>query len=56
MKLLQFKILRLDQWAGLKEPWTFHERLDSYYYAAAAEETYIYRRSWAPTSASSGCA
>jgi len=36
MKLLQFKILRLDQWAGLKEPWTFHERLDSYYYALAA--------------------
>src|SRR5882672_2472776 len=35
MKLLQFKVLRLDQWAGLKEPWTFHERLDSYYYAFA---------------------
>jgi len=35
MKLLQFKILRMDQWAGLKEPWTFHERLDTYYYAAA---------------------
>jgi uncharacterized oligopeptide transporter (OPT) family protein len=34
MKLLQFKILRMDQWAGMKEPWTFHERLDSYYYAA----------------------
>ena len=56
MKLLQFKILRLDQWAGLKEPWTFHERLDSYYYAAAAKGNLIYRRSWAPTSASSGCA
>jgi uncharacterized oligopeptide transporter (OPT) family protein len=37
MKLLQFKILRMDQWAGMKEPWTFHERLDSYYYAAAAK-------------------
>jgi uncharacterized oligopeptide transporter (OPT) family protein len=37
MKLLQFKILRMDQWAGLKEPWTLHERLDSYYYAAAAK-------------------
>src|SRR5256714_4162918 len=37
MKLLQFKILRLDRWAGMKEPWTFHERLDSYYYAAAAK-------------------
>ena len=35
MKLLQFKILRMDQWAGLKEPWTFHERLDAYYYFAA---------------------
>ena len=56
MKLLQFKILRLDQWAGLKEPWTFHERLDSYYYAAAAKAKPIYtRRSSAPTSASSGC-
>ena len=37
MRLLQFKLLRLDQWAGLKEPWVFHERLDSYYYAAAAK-------------------
>ena len=27
----------MDQWAGLKEPWTIHERLDSYYYAAAAK-------------------
>ena len=34
MKLLQFKILRMNQWAGMQEPWTFHERLDSYYYAA----------------------
>jgi uncharacterized oligopeptide transporter (OPT) family protein len=37
MKLLQFKILRMNQWAGLKEPWTFHDRLDSYYYAAATK-------------------
>jgi uncharacterized oligopeptide transporter (OPT) family protein len=37
MRILQFKILQLDQWAGLKEPWTFHDRLDSYYYAAAAK-------------------
>ncbi len=44
MKLLQFKVLRLDQWAGLKEPWTFHERLDSYYYAAAAKVS-----GWIPT-------
>ena len=34
MRLLQFKILRMDRWTGMKEPWTFHERLDSYYYAA----------------------
>jgi uncharacterized oligopeptide transporter (OPT) family protein len=26
--------MRMDQWAGMKEPWTFHERLDTYYYAA----------------------
>src|SRR5258706_214940 len=40
MKLLQFKILRLHQWAGMKEPWYFHERIDSYYYAAS---TYVPR-------------
>lgn len=34
MKLIQFKILRMDQWAGMKEPWVFHERLDTYYYQA----------------------
>lgn len=34
MKLIQFKILKMDQWAGLKEPWNLHERLDDYYYAA----------------------
>jgi uncharacterized oligopeptide transporter (OPT) family protein len=39
MNLLQFKILRLDQWAGMKEPWTFHERLDAYYYAAIGKAT-----------------
>ncbi|HET7400717.1 MAG TPA: OPT/YSL family transporter, partial [Usitatibacter sp.] len=36
MKLLQFKVLRMDRWAGMKEPWTFHDRLDSYYYAATS--------------------
>jgi uncharacterized oligopeptide transporter (OPT) family protein len=36
MKLLEFKLLRMDRWAGLKEPWTFHDRLDTYYYTAAA--------------------
>lgn len=37
MKLIQFKILRMDQWAGMKEPWHLHERLDTYYYQAAAK-------------------
>ena len=37
MKLLQFKILRLDSWAGMKEPWNLHERLDTYYYDWAAK-------------------
>ncbi len=37
MKLVQFKILRMDQWAGMKEPWHFHERLDDYYYAWAVK-------------------
>ncbi len=40
MNLIQFKILRMNQWAGMKEPWNFHERLDSYYYAAS---TYVPR-------------
>ena len=31
-KLIQFKILRMDVWAGLKEPWTLHEHVDDYYY------------------------
>lgn len=39
MKLLQFKILMLDKWAGLKEPWYLHERLDQYYYAWAGKTT-----------------
>jgi uncharacterized oligopeptide transporter (OPT) family protein len=33
--LIQFKLLRMDKWAGLKEPFTIHERLDQYYYDAA---------------------
>ena len=40
MKLLQFTILRMNEWLGMKEPWVFHERLDSYYYAAS---TYVPR-------------
>ncbi len=37
MKLVQFKLLRMDRWAGMKEPWTFHERLDAYYYTAVGK-------------------
>jgi uncharacterized oligopeptide transporter (OPT) family protein len=44
MKLLQFKLLRMDKWAGMKEPWTFHDRIDSYYYAFAAKTN-----GWIPT-------
>jgi len=32
-RLIQFKILRMNVWAGLTEPWTLHEHLDDYYYA-----------------------
>ncbi len=39
MKLLQFKVLMLDKWAGMKEPWFLHERLDTYYYAWAGKTT-----------------
>lgn len=37
MKLIQFKILQMDKWAGMVEPWTFHERLDQYYYDFATK-------------------
>src|SRR5688572_3000215 len=36
MKLLQFKVLRMHEWVGMKAPWVFHERLDSYYYAVSS--------------------
>ena len=36
MKLLQFKVLAMEKWAGLKEPWVFHDRLDTYYYAVSS--------------------
>jgi len=36
-KLIQFKILRMDTWAGLKEPWVLHDHLDDYYYAWLAK-------------------
>ncbi|MFN7696227.1 MAG: OPT family oligopeptide transporter [Burkholderiales bacterium] len=44
MKLLQFKILRMDSWAGMKEPWHFMERLDEYYYRWAVKAD-----AWIPT-------
>ncbi len=42
MKLVQFKILMMDKWAGhafanIREPWYLHERLDTYYYNAATQ-------------------
>lgn len=37
MRLLQFKLLMMDKWTSLKEPWYLHERLDDYYYAWAAK-------------------
>jgi uncharacterized oligopeptide transporter (OPT) family protein len=36
MRLLQFTILRMNSWLGMKEPWTWPERLDTYYYDLAA--------------------
>jgi OPT family oligopeptide transporter len=39
MKLIQFKILRLDRVLGLKEPWHLMERLDTYYYQFAAQSS-----------------
>jgi len=42
MKLVQFKLLMLDKWAGLKEPWHLQERLDQYYYDWAVKaDAYI---------------
>ncbi len=36
MRLVQFSLLRMNSWLGLKEPWTWPERIDSYYYDLAA--------------------
>lgn len=41
MKLIQFKLLMLDKWAGLKEPWHFQERVDTYYYNLAAKLEWV---------------
>lgn len=37
MKLLQFKLLQMDKWAGMKEAWHLQERFDEYYYMAAVK-------------------
>lgn len=37
MKLVQFKLLAMDKWAGMAEPWHLHERIDDYYYAWAVK-------------------
>ena len=37
MKLIQFKLLMMDKWAGFKEPWHLQERLDTYYYTIATK-------------------
>jgi len=39
MRLLQVKILRMDRWAGLAEPWHLRERIDEYYYLLAARHS-----------------
>ena len=36
-RLIQFKILRMNVWAGLKEPWVLHDHIDDYYYAWLAK-------------------
>jgi hypothetical protein len=37
MKLLQFKLLQMDKWAGMKEAWHLQESFDEYYYMAAVK-------------------
>jgi uncharacterized oligopeptide transporter (OPT) family protein len=37
MRLIEFKILMLDKWTSLKETWNIEDRLDTYYYDAAAK-------------------
>ena len=44
MTLVQFKILRMDKWAGMKEPWYISERVDEYYYRAMVKY-----HLWTPT-------
>jgi OPT family oligopeptide transporter len=35
MKLIQIKLLRMNEWAGFDQAWNLQERVDSYYYDAA---------------------
>ncbi len=37
MRLLEFKILMLDKWTSLKETWNIEDRIDTYFYEAAAK-------------------
>ena len=37
MRLFQFSILRMNTWLGLKEPWVWAERIDTYYYDLATK-------------------
>jgi uncharacterized oligopeptide transporter (OPT) family protein len=41
MKFIQVKLLMMDKWAGVKEAWHFHERIDTYYYMLAAKYQWI---------------
>ena len=35
MRLIQFKLLRMDRWAQMKDPWYLLEQFDTYYYQFA---------------------
>ena len=35
MRFVQFTALRMNHWLGMKEPWTWPERIDTYYYDLA---------------------
>ncbi len=37
MRFVQFTLLRMNSWLGMKEPWTWPERIDTYYYDLAAK-------------------
>jgi uncharacterized oligopeptide transporter (OPT) family protein len=36
MRLVELRLLGMDRWAGLKEAWSLRDRIDTYYYEAAA--------------------